>query len=257
MKGKNAWALLVTAVASVGALAAPLAAADVIAPTWNNLRQLGLGAHNGGNDLTQLELNLYNVSWFGDGSVRTLVGDGSVRTVSVGADVHASLCFRDVQLQRNVQDGTSNTILLSESVGLRFSGGVVSPFTDARGIVDGTSNTIAFPETTSVARDICFGNVGNLDPVIPPGITDGTSNTILIGERSRFDLCLSRAGVPTITDGTSNTIVFGETRTNACFYDIVPAADITVVSTVPEPTPLALIVTSLLALTFARRRPLQ
>jgi hypothetical protein len=189
--------------------------------------------------------------------LRTLVGDGSVRTVSVGADVHASLCFRDVQLQRNVQDGTSNTILLSESVGLSFSGGVVSPFTDARGIVDGTSNTIAFPETTSVARDICFGNVGNLDPVIPPGITDGTSNTILIGERSRFDLCLSRAGVPTITDGTSNTIVFGETRTNACFYDIVPAADITVVSTVPEPTPLALIVTSLLALTFARRRPLQ
>jgi hypothetical protein len=231
---------------------APAARADLI----NNLQQIGVGAHNAGNDLSQLGLGLHNGSYVAaDGSVRTVVGDGSVRSVSIGTNASAVLCLHNVTTTGDIRDGTSNTLLFSESIGLQFTGGTLLGSVPIRGIADGTSNTITFPE--SPLHDFCVDDVTNIDPVAGAGITDGTSNTIRFGENSYLDLCFNRALLPSITDGTSNTILLPETRNSVCFNNVVASPDLTIVSTVPtvaEPATLALaFVPLVLALTWHRR----
>ena len=95
-----------------------------------------------------------------------------------------------------ITDGTSNTIILSETVGLRIVPRVVTGRLPITTITDGSSNTITFPETHSG----CVGNfpIGEL---IVPTITDGTSNTVRFGEDTRFDICFNNVRVgATITD---------------------------------------------------------
>ena len=194
----------------------------------NNLEQLGIGLHNAGNDLSQLGLALHAGSYAAaDGSVRTVIGDGSVRFISIGSTASSVLCVHNATTTGQFLDGTSNTLLFSESLGLRFTGGTLLGSEPIRGIADGTSNTIIFPE--SPLSNFCIDDVTNLDPVTGPNITDGTSNTIQLPE----------------------------TRNNVCFENVVAAPDLTVVSTVsavPEPATLALAVVPVaLAMRWHRR----
>jgi hypothetical protein len=219
----------------------------------NNLEQIGVGVHNSGNDLSQLGLALHNGSYAApDGSVHFVFGDGSVRFISIGSNASAVLCVHDTTTTGNIHDGTSNTLLFSESIGIRFTGGTLRGTEPIRGIADGTSNTITFPELP--LHDFCFGDVTNIDPVTGADIADGTSNTIRFRENSSFDLCFNRALLPSIADGTSNTILFPETRNNVCFSNIVAAPDLAVVPTVSEPATLALALAPLVLAMVWRRR---
>ena len=111
----------------------------------NPLRQIAVDAHNG-----DLAVNL---------------GDGSVRTVSVSQTINTFLPFQEYQvsywvgnysanggpaaINATVTDGTSNTVLFSETG--------TAPATDQNStwqrfafnfVADGTSNTISFSEVT-------------------------------------------------------------------------------------------------------------
>ena len=236
----------------VASLAALSVSSRVHSEPINNLEQIAIAVHDGTNNLSQIAIGLHDFSYAaGDGSVRMVSGDGSVRLISVGPDVHAALCFHGVTVGGSIQDGTSNTILFSETVGLQFQGGVLSSLSTVRSVLDGSSNTITFPELP--LTQFCIGGVTGLDPVTGPNLTDGLSNSITFGEGSSFDLCLSTARTPTIVDGTSNTILFPETRSNFCLDNIVPAGDLTVTASVSEPATVALLV-PLGAILFASRR---
>ncbi len=186
----------------------------------------------------------------GDGSVRFLTGDGSVRFISVDVGTAGAACFPDANFMK-VSDGASNTILLSESVGLRTGSGSTFAFGD------GSVRTIQQSPPTPTAIDgsadarFCLGNA-MLGDVLVGGITDGTSNTILIGEMGQFGACFANARFG-ITDGTSNTILLGETQSNVCL-DNVTVADM-FAATVAEPGSLgAVLVPALVALRRLRRR---
>jgi hypothetical protein len=156
----------------------------------NNLEQLGFAVHDGVNSLSQIGMGLHDFSYAaGDGSVRTVTGDGSVRFKSVGAGVSAALCFHGVTVSGTIQDGTSNTILFSETNGLQFHAGVLTGLSSVRSILDGTSNTITFPELP--LTQFCIGGVSDLDPVTGPTLTDGLSNTIT-SARGRVSTCAFR-----------------------------------------------------------------
>ncbi len=124
-----------------------------------------------------------------------------------------------------ILDGTSNTILLTETSRVTIKGpGVVTGTVDGRGsslvdIKDGTSNTIIIGETAS--GSIRGGANTGLVKVRGNGlldIADGTSNTIQIGENGRANLRggqhvtvdASGNSLSDITDGTSNTLIVGE-----------------------------------------------
>jgi len=235
-------------------LAALLASGSARCDPINELQVIGVTVNAGGNNLSQIGLALHSGSYVaGDGSVRTVTGDGSVRTISVDPNARAALCFHDVTTSGSIHDGSSNTILFSQTIGLRFTG--ASPLAPAgvRSILDGSSNTLFFPETLHTS--FCISDARDLDPVSGPGIADGSSNTITFGETSSVDLCLTRARLPSILDGTSNTILLGETRNGVCFDNIRPSADLTVVAAaIPEPPILVLMIPPLLAIAARRRR---
>jgi hypothetical protein len=181
----------------------------------------------------------YLASW-GQGGL-TIIQDGTSNTITFGENTRFNVCFDNVGLPGTITDGASNTIQFGENSPLFIVPGGTLPRVPITTITDGTSNTIFFPEANT---DLCLRNVVIDDD--PPAIADGTSNTIIIGEDSRFDICLSNVGITQrIADGTSNTIIIGES--NGCFTDLQ-------IAEVPEPPALAAAVIALALLPLAARR---
>ncbi len=185
----------------------------------------------------------------GDGSVRFLAGDGSVRFISVDAGTTGAACFAGANFT-NVSDGASNTILISERVGLRTGPGSTFAFGDGsvRFIQNGDGSSQSFD--SGPGTNLCLGNT-MLDDVVVGGITDGTSNTILIGEMGQFGACFAR-GRFGIVDGTSNTILIGEAQSNVCLENVTVADRFA--ATAAEPASLGVLVPGLVALRRLRRR---
>jgi hypothetical protein len=157
------------------------------------------------------------------GKDATLTQNSSPKVRYLGGAVNNMLRVFNSSLLE-IQDGTSNTILFSETSQGAVSGGTNTGFIGVGGasrleVTDGTSNTILFSET---GRGVIGGGSTGTIGVSGSGlatITDGTSNTILISEGGRAvigggavagSIQVGDNGFAEITDGTSNTIILSE-----------------------------------------------
>jgi hypothetical protein len=174
------------------------------------------------------------------------IDDGTSNTILLTETTQLAVCLDHVGFGDggigSITDGTSNTLLLGGNSRLGLTAGRVLSRRPISTITDGSSNTIIIGEPPPSGDSLCFDD--QTRPRDVGQITDGTSNTIQFGEESSFDVCFRSVRVGTIADGTSNTIVFGEVvNTPVCFDDVRVAVD---PLAAPEPQNLPLLVLALL-----------
>jgi hypothetical protein len=172
--------------------------------------------------------------------------DGSSNTIRFGETTSLDVCVPMAAIPTGGSDGTSNTIRFTETQGVQVN------WTSRSTIIDGTSNTVVLSESP------CYrGIVAPLPVVSGIGtITDGTSNTIQFGENTidlrgrSFDVCFSN--VSRVTDGTSNTIQLGEPVSRQCYTNVAvgPGLDLSV----PAPAALPLLGLAMVGWIARRRR---
>lgn len=180
----------------------------------------------------------------------TVIQDGTSNTILFSeTNSELAICFDGVSVAgaAGIADGSSNTLVFGEDVVLHVVAGGLRQRAPVGEIADGTSNTIVIGEISGLT-EFCLADV--TVPPSPPA--DGTSNTIIVGEDSSFDVCFRNVGHSATADGTSNTIVLPEIVSGLCFLGGVRTE--LAATAVPEPVPLALLGLGLTALWLGLRR---